>query len=324
MSKENVNLMVTSAGRRVELVKSFKDSISKLGLNVGVFAADMNPEYSSACLVADRFFKVPPVNSSSYIEFLLGICLENSIRIVVPTIDTELLCFSENVGVFRDAGIDVVVSDMSFVEFCRDKRKTGKLFVSLGISYPEIFSRDSLKFPCFCKPYDGSRSAGAKALLAESDLTPDDVFNSRNIFMELIPSDYCEYTVDGYYDRLGRLCSLVCRERIEVRDGEVSKGITRKDFVYDYLISRLGKVSGARGCITFQFFVNKNTADLKGLEINPRFGGGYPLTHAAGAVFTEYLLSEYLLGHEVGFYDAWEDNLLMLRYDAAIYSKDEK
>ena len=78
---------------------------------------------------------------------------------------------------------------------------------------------------------------------------------------------------------------------------------------------------GAKGCITFQFFVNKETCDIKGLEINPRFGGGYPLTHQAGARFTDYLISEYFCGKEVDFYDGWESDLLMLRYDAGIYKK---
>ena len=111
------------------------------------------------------------------------------------------------------------------------------------------------------------------------------------------------------------MVSLVPRERIEVRSGEVSKGVTRKNFLYDFLLERIMVLPGARGCITFQFFVDVQSEDIKGLEINPRFGGGYPLTYSAGSNFPQYLIDEYFQGKKLEFFDQWEDNLLMLRYD---------
>jgi carbamoyl-phosphate synthase large subunit len=58
------------------------------------------------------------------------------------------------------------------------------------------------------------------------------------------------------------------------------------------------------------------------LEINPRFGGGYPLTGAAGADYCAWLIAEYLLNKEIGFFDDWEADLLMLRYDAKVILHD--
>ncbi|RTZ49695.1 hypothetical protein EJ377_05105 [Chryseobacterium arthrosphaerae] len=52
-----------------------------------------------------------------------------------------------------------------------------------------------------------------------------------------------------------------------------------------------------------------------GIEINPRFGGGYPLSYLAGANYPEWLLKEYFMGHDIPYFEDWEDNLLMLRYD---------
>jgi carbamoyl-phosphate synthase large subunit len=54
------------------------------------------------------------------------------------------------------------------------------------------------------------------------------------------------------------------------------------------------------------------------LEINPRFGGGFPLSNAAGADFTDWLIKEYLLGQKLPFYDLWSSDLVMLRYDAKV------
>lgn len=321
MVKINKNILVSSAGRRVELVQAFQRSLKDFGVEGKVFATDMVADLSPACEVADKAFQVPAATAADYIAFLLNLCQINNVRLVIPTIDTELKCLSENSQLFKAAGIEVVVCGAELINECRDKRKTGELFGRMHIGYPAIFHREYIQFPCFCKPYDGSRSIGAKSLLTADDLSKEDFDNPRNVFMELVPKSYCEYTVDGYYNRQEKLCALVCRERIEVRSGEVSKGISRKDFVYEYLISRLAMLPGAKGCITFQFFVNKETCDIKGLEINPRFGGGYPLTHQAGARFTDYLISEYFCGKEVDFYDGWESDLLMLRYDAGIYKK---
>ena len=140
--------------------------------------------------------------------------------------------------------------------------------------------------------------------------------------MELVSKDYKEYTVDAYFDRSQVLKCLIPRERIEVRAGEVSKGITRKNYVYDYLKDKLKQLEGARGCVTVQVFGDPISKDIKGLEINPRFGGGFPLGYSAGGTFPEWILNEYIQNIEIEFYDDWKDNLLMLRYDSMVINEN--
>ena len=71
-----------------------------------------------------------------------------------------------------------------------------------------------------------------------------------------------------------------------------------------------------------QFFVHKESKNIFGIEINPRFGGGFPLSYEAGANFPKWIIEEYLLSKKINFYDSWEKNLLMLRYNKEIYIKD--
>ncbi len=318
------NVLISSAGRRVELVQAFKKSTANYQ-NIGqVFCTDSNPDLSPACQIADRFFVVPRVTESGYIEYLLALCEQHDVGLVIPTIDTELLVLAKNRQIFAMKGIHVVISDESLINYCRDKRKTAELFNELNIDQPIILDRAKLKFPCFCKPYDGSCSLGAVALLSESDLTQGILNNPKNMFMELIPKSFSEYTIDAYYTNDGVLKCLVPRKRLEVRGGEVSKGVTRKNFVYDYLLSKVNTLKGARGCITFQLFVNEETRAIKGLEVNPRFGGGYPLTHDSGAHYTDWLVKEYLVGEDIDFYNTWEPNLAMLRYDAKVLVRDSR
>jgi len=318
------NILITSAGRRVELVEAFIHASTLSKVQAKVYCTDIHPELSPACQVADGAFKVPRVSDEGYVGALLKICEENNIGLIIPTIDTELTILAKIRRSFFEKGIEVVISDEELVSSCRDKRKTSALFDSLQIDQPAILDIENLSFPCFCKPYDGSCSIGAIPIFSAADLTKDIIENPRNMFMELVPKSFSEYTIDAYYSRDGSLKCLVPRKRLEVRAGEVSKGVTRKNFVYDYLFSKIQRVKGVRGCITFQLFVNEETESVKGLEINPRFGGGYPLAHNAGATFTDWLIKEYLENEEICFNDNWEPDLLMLRYDAKVLIRESR
>lgn len=318
------NILVSSGGRRVELVQAFQQALVRHQPCGRVFCSDMNPELSSACQIADEFFKVPRVTDSGYIEHILSLCKEKQVGLIVPTIDTELLILAQNRHRFSAEGIHIIISDESLISYCRDKRKTAELFDEMNIDQPAILDKSKLTYPCFCKPYDGSCSIGALALQAKSELTQDILDNSKNMFMELVPKSYSEYTIDAYYTQENVLKCLVPRKRLEVRGGEVSKGVTRRNFVYDYLLNKVSHLKGACGCITFQLFVNEETESIKGLEINPRFGGGYPLAHDAGAHFTDWLVKEYLNDETIEFCDSWEQDLTMLRYDAKVLVRDNK
>lgn len=312
------NVVILAAGRRVELVQAFKADLAAVSPTGRVFATDLSPGLSSACQVADQAFKLPGVRDAGYADALLDLCESHGIGLVVPTIDTELQRLADERERFASRGVHLAVSDPTLIADCRDKRRTAALFEGIGIDTPAIYPPDAVRFPAFVKPYDGSRSIGAAALMTAETLTPDLLADEKLMFMEFIGPDHVEYTVDGYYDRHGNLCCLVPRQRLEVRSGEVSKGVTRRGALYDHLLPRLSKIRGARGCLTAQFFVNHETGACLGIEINPRFGGGFPLTHAAGAPFSAWLIDEYLRGGTTQFFDAWKADLLMLRYDAKV------
>ena len=141
------------------------------------------------------------------------------------------------------------------------------------------------------------------------------------MFLEYIdPNEYNEFTCDLYYSKSHDLKCVVPRKRLEVRDGEVYKALTQNNALVDYIKRHLSKIDGAVGCITAQFFLSKtDDSQICAIEINPRFGGGYPLSYLAGANFPKWLIEEYLLGKTIDDkFDTWENNLLMIRYDDEI------
>ncbi len=311
------NILITSAGRRVSLVRFFKKELNQVFPEAKVFTSDANPEFAAACIVSDGYFKVPRVVEKNYIETLLDKAIEYKIKVIIPTIDTELLALSENINLFSSKGIRIVISNHEIVKVFRDKRLTHSFFQQYKINVAKEYTKENYQLPIYIKPYDGSRSVDNYVIKDASQLTDYHFSNDKLMFLEYLDhSQFTEYTIDMYYDKNSNLKALIPRKRIEIRDGEVNKAITENAFFIQELVQKMSFVEGFRGCITFQIFVNSNTKVIYGIEINPRFGGGFPLSYLAGANFPKWIIQEYMCNEEtIPFYDSWEHNLMMLRYD---------
>ena len=321
----STNILITSVGKRVSLGKFFQKELKEYCKGSKVYTTDMNPKMSPAAHISDGCFKVSRVTANGYIGELLNICLKNSIKIVIPTIDTELIVLAKNKELFKSHGIDIIVSDIDFIITCRDKRNSYQLFDKLGINYPKLIDKNNPTFPLFAKPYDGSLSNNLHIINSQEDFTSKIKADEKLIYMELVDkTKYKEYTVDMYYGIDYKVKSIVPRERIEIRAGEINKGISRKNFIVDYLKKRMGYMSGVIGTICVQLFVNECTEEILAIEINPRFGGGYPLSYYAGANYPQKIIDEYFNGQVLNYDDNWTDNTLMLRYDAEFIIRDNK
>ena len=317
--QEMKNILITSAGRRVSLVKEFIETVLQFDDGLKVFTTDLEPDLAPACHFSHGSFKVSPVTSDGYIAELLEICESNDIGIIVPTIDTCLPVLAANKYFFAHHGIQVVVSSEDLVRKSCDKRLTGEVFKAHGIRCPKPIDVAHPEFPLFAKPRNGSSGKGAHTFMAEEDLPESIKKNPDIMFMEYIDKkEYKEFTVDMYYGRDNCVKAIVPRERIEVRGGEVSKSVTHKPFLVEFIKERFVHLHGAAGPVCIQLFYRESDNDVVGIEINPRFGGGYPLTYHAGSNFPRMIIEEYLLDKSLDFTDDWRDNLLMLRYDAEV------
>ena len=298
------------------MVRAFQKELKLVFSDALVFAADSSPDLAAACHIADGFFQLPKVVEESYISYLIDKCKELDIGIIIPTIDTELDILAQNMDAFRAADITPVVSDPSFIAKCRNKRLIHEFFSQHGILVAQEYDKHKYRLPVFIKPLDGSRSVSTYIIKDKKEFQEYHFSNEKLMFLEYLDHDqYEEFTCDLYYDRRHRLRCVVPRKRIEVRSGEVSKGLTVNNELVPAIRQKLGLIPGARGCLTSQFFRHKKTGEVYGIEINARFGGGFPLTYLAGANFPAWIIHEYLKdGQMTDQFDAWEENLLMLRY----------
>ncbi|HRP90586.1 MAG TPA: ATP-grasp domain-containing protein [Edaphocola sp.] len=313
------NILICSAGQRVSLVRAFQKELKLIFPDAKVFTVDNNPSLAPACHVSDGYQKVKRVNEAGYIDELINICIEKGIKLIVPTIDTELKILSEHRQQFLERGIIPIVSDNDFVEKCRDKRLINIFFQENDIEIPRPIDKNALEFPLFLKPYDGSLSKDIFLIHNKEELTDYHLNHPKLMFMEYIPPQlYSEFTVDAYYNQEGVFKCAVPRKRIFVRAGEINKGVTSKNRLLEIIKEKLSIIKGARACLTMQFFMHNENKRIVAIEINPRFGGGYPLSYLAGANFPKWIIEEYIQGKEICPFEGWEDQLLMLRYDDEI------
>lgn len=307
----------------MSLIRFFKAELQRVFPEAKLYVTDAEPDFSAACYVADGAFKVRKNHQDGYIEELFTLAVRLGVKVIIPTIDTELKVLANNKEVFANAGITILTCSSPLIEIFGDKRKTSSFFGEYDIETPHIYDKHNLKYPLFIKPFDGSMSADTFYIESPKHLTEYHLSNERFMFMEYMDSNlYDEFTIDMYYDQNSILRCLVPRKRIEVRGGEINKGITAKGYVFEFLKKRLKILNGAVGCVTMQLFYNPQNQHIKAIEMNPRFGGGYPLAYLAGANYPRYIIQEYLLNKPVEQFDDWEENLLMLRYDNEILIHD--
>ena len=319
--KNTCNILFTSAGRRVSLIRHFFRAHRELHLDGRICSADAS-DRSPAFHIADASFLVPRVDTAGYIPRLLEICSQERIRIVIPLIDTELKVLAENRHCFAAIGAQVMVSDPGVIAIGMHKTETHAFFKSNNIDTPAVYSAEDIehsryRLPLMVKPNDGSASKMVFKAETDEQLKFFRHYVPNAIVQEFIEGD--EYTLDVFVDLNGRVRCVVPRLRIEVRAGEVSKGlIVKNDRIIGIGRKVVESLPGARGCITLQCIVSRQGL-IKMVEINPRFGGGAPLTIEAGADMPKWVL-QMVMGQEIGDVEhAYRDGLMMLRYDDAIF-----
>ncbi|MEH7549365.1 ATP-grasp domain-containing protein [Neobacillus vireti] len=318
-----MNILFTSSGRRVSLIKLFKETLMEQFPSGKILTADLK-ETAPTAFYSDKHFVVPSVVEENYIDEIIKICLEGDIKLVIPLIDTELGIMASNRHRFDNIGVKLLVSSYEVNKIANNKIETYKFFKQNLISSPKVYSEEEIKkgdftFPLLVKPNNGSASKGVTKINNKEELEFFKDYIPNAIVQEFINGD--EYTVDVMVDFNGKVKTIVPRKRIETRAGEVSKGVTNKDFeIINAVENVVNKLPGPVGCITLQCFKEKD-GEIKFIEINPRFGGGIPLSINAGANFPLWTI-EICQGISFKVMDfSWKENLTMLRFDEEIYTE---
>lgn len=314
-------IFFTAIGRRVELVKAFQVSFEQKNIEARVLGGDTNPSLASAAYFVDEVFTVPRVSGAGYVASLLDICQKEQVDVLIPLFEPEFVILDEHRQEFLDGGTLLLLSNVNTLQICSDKFNTYNFFTENGVNTPATWLASNLpgdiSFPLFVKPSSGMGSQGAKKVVSSKELDSALGYSKDMIAQQYISGT--EYTIDVMADLEGKVLSVVPRARLEVRSGEVSKGKTveRPDLIQQavYIIEKLGAV----GPLTLQCI--DTDSEVYWIEINPRFGGGVPLAIHAGVDYP-HIIYQLVKGEKVlPFLGRYRKNLVMIRYDQAVYTE---
>lgn len=296
-----MNILFTCAGRRAYLLKYFKEN-----LDVGdrIVATDLQLN-APALQVADVKLQVPPVYAENYIDLTLEICKVYHIDALISLNDLELPILSENKRRFDDMGVKVIVSPPEVIDICFDKYKTSLWVESIGLKAPKSFVRledakealvnGDVSFPLFLKPRWGSGSIGLEIVDDLSELDFIYGFLSKKIKKSILApaskekdliiiDEYLsgnEYGLDVINDLEGNFVAVSVKQKLAMRSGETDKALT----VDIPELREIGKCLGSHlrhiGNLDVDIKQRAN-GDYCVIELNPRFGGGFPFSYEAG------------------------------------------
>ncbi len=313
-----IHILVTGVGRRVELLQAFRQAALKLNINLKLYGADLTGT-APAFAYCDYTRKVCAMRDPQYIQQLVDICVADKIDLVMPTIDTDLLVLSKNVDAFTAVGTKVLISKPDRVLICRDKNNTGDFFISCGLKAPKTYNNYKEypgPFPCFIKPKDGSSSINAFKVEDEEELAVYAGQVDDYIIQPFVSGR--EFTIDIFCDFEGNPIYITPRERLQVRAGEVLKTQIYMDRTMIEESKLLCSAFKPCGPMTVQLIQDKNTGDNYYIEINPRYGGGSPLSMKSGARSAEAML-HLLCGEKVDFQeDSSCNGAVYSRFDQSV------
>ena len=311
-----MRILFTGVGRRVELLQAFRTAALVLNKDLKIYGADMAGT-APALAYCDVVRKTVSMKDPGYIDNLLQICKEDKIDLLIPTIDTDLLILSQNREKFDPIGTKVMISAPDKILICRDKNNTSQFFVDCGLKAPmpvNDWKEYNAGYPAFIKPKDGSSSINAFKVDNEEEL---EVYASQveDYIVQPFVSGH-EYTIDIFCDWDGEPICIVPRERLQVRAGEVLKTRIELDEKMIEESRVLCKAFKPCGPMTVQL-IRDDKGDDYFIEINPRFGGGAPLSMKAGAKSAEAVL-RLVDGEHPEFVTNVEDRAVYSRFDQSV------
>lgn len=312
-----MNILFTCAGRRTYLLKYFKENMSP---EDKIVATDMQLS-APALQAADIKIQVPAVYDQKYIDITLNICKEHKIDALLCLNDLELPILAENKAKFEALGVKVIVSDPEVIDICFDKYKTAQWVESIGLNAPktyvtlasakEALAKGEITFPLFMKPRWGSGSIGLETIddmeeldiyyhllmkkIKKTILATASVGDEYIMIQEKLTGN--EFGLDVMNDLQGNNVAVSVKQKLAMRAGETDKALTVDLPEVRKMGAAIGRNLKHIGNLDVDIMQRAN-GDYCVLELNPRFGGGYPFSYEAGVNMPLAIL-KWLKGEEV-------------------------
>lgn len=298
-----MNLLFTSVGRRSYLIKYFREALKEYSGEIHVMnSSNISPVFQ----LADKAVVSPLIYDKNYIPFCLKYCSDNAIDAIISLFDVDLPILSANKEKFSQIGTRVVVSDYNVIDICNDKWKTYKFLTDNGFNAPKTYcsldcainaiKSDELSFPLIVKPRWGMGSIGIFVAEDEEELkvfykkTKKDIFNTYLKYESALDIDNCvliqekllgeEYGMDIINNLEGEYQNTIVKRKFAMRSGETDCAVTVDNLYLKNTGKKISEKLRHIANLDVDVFLCNEKAYI--LEMNARFGGGYPFSHMAG------------------------------------------
>ena len=317
-----MNILITSASRKVSLVKAFQRALREEGKG-NVIAIDAVPR-SAALFFADIAYTVESGTDTKYLKTILKICSTHDVKLIIPTRDEELPFFASHIEHFQKSGITIMVPTLQTVKICQDKYHFNQFCQNNDFEIPHTFnSVEQIKqsdYPLFIRGRIGKGSVNAIKINSKDELEATIRKLPDPVIQTYIKDD--EFTVDLFSDFNGIVLTVVPRQRLSIYRGESIVSMTSKNWIIINECIRLAQTLKLIGHNTIQCFYHND--QVKFIEVNPRYGGGATLGFAAGA-FTPQLLIKLVEGKQVHpKIGEFIDKYIMLRYSEDLFITEQE
>ena len=297
-----MNILITSAGRRGYLIRYFKEALDGKGLIIAGNSIDGVPAFQEA----DKSVVTPMVYDENYIPFLLKYCKENSVDAILSVYDVDVPVLAHHRAEFAEVGTKLVISDEEFVRICNDKWRSYLYLTENGFKTPKTYltvadtkkaiADGEISYPVIVKPRFGNGSIGLSVAHDEEELdalfylTKKDIYRGWLRFESAQSDDIVvvqemlkgnEYGLDIVNDLNGNFRGAIVKRKMAMRSGETDSAVVVDDESLHQTAIRLGQCTGHIANLDCDAFLVDGEPYI--LEMNARFGGGYPFSHIAGA-----------------------------------------
>ena len=297
-----INVLLTAVGRRSYLVNYFREALHPLGGKV--YAVNTSSD-TTGFIAADDAVIVPPSSSEKYVDTLLDLCQKWKVKLLFSLHDWDAPTIARSRNRFLDIGVMPVMGSANMLGKCLDKLATVSAMELIGVPTPKTFVSladadefiEEFGFPLIVKPRWGQGSIGLFKIFSYKELKaayylsemaakrfarvcPEiDESKPQVIIQQCVEGD--EFGCDVVNDLNGIYRRCFIKRKFGMRSGETDVAESIEVSSLEKYASRVGQWSKHAGCLDSDWIIDENGKPYL-IELNPRFGGGYPFTHAAG------------------------------------------
>jgi carbamoyl-phosphate synthase large subunit len=284
-----MNILLINPGRRDYLIKYFLDLKKYFKINLYLIDSDKNIPAFQVSNKTLNFICPKASKLKSFSNFLKKFIIKNKINIVFPISEHEMMSLAITKNFYEEMGVKIVISNKHVIDICKNKIKTYNFLKKIELNYPEIINPKNYnkKIPIILKEIEGS---GSKNQILITNKNFNFTYKKKNFFLQKYLKSP-EYGMDILNDLNGNFLHCSVKKKILMRAGDTDRAIVIDQSKYINFAKKISLNLRHVGNLDVDFLWHNQKPFI--LDLNPRFGGGYPFTHEYGYDYIKALILNF-------------------------------